>query len=105
MINLTSSLNVAPDSGLMKAWASSGYTPTSMYDDLFDGEVSYNVHMVHLRRINSLNIGDLVETVEGDTALVIDWLTKDMQGFDVYKVMMDGKEFFYSALELNRIGE
>jgi hypothetical protein len=105
MINLTSSLNVDPDSGLMKAWASSGYNSTSMYDDLFDGEVSYNVHMTHLRRINSLKIGDLVETVEGDTALVIDWATKDMQGFNVYKVMIDGKEFFYSSLELNKIGE
>lgn len=105
MMNLTSSLSTSPDNGQAALWAANGYVQMSIYDDLLDGEVTYNVHMDHLRRVNKIKVGDLVDTTEGDVALVVEWATKDMQGFDVYKVIVNGEEFIYSALELAIIGE
>jgi len=98
-------LNRLPDNGQMSTWASGGYLKMSVYDDLFDSEITYNVHPRHFKEINDLRIGDLVTTAEGETGLIVDWATKDLQGFDVYKIMMQGNEFFYSALELAIIGD
>ena len=103
-MNLTSRVSIIPDNGQAALWAANGYVQMSIYDDLLDGEITYNVHMDHLRRVNKIKVGDLVETTEGDVALVVEWATKDMQGFDVYKVMVCGKEAIYSALELSPLG-
>jgi len=84
-------LRVYTDNGQMKVWASRAYT--NMIDDYYDGE------------INSVKPGNLVSTNEGETGLVVEWVSKDMQGFDVYKVMIQGKELLYSTLELAIIGD
>lgn len=95
-------LKVSPDSGLMKTWASQGYS--HVYDSFCDGELTYNVHPRHLKEINNLRAGDLVITSEGDTALVVEMVSKDMQGFIICKVMIEGREFLYSTLELAIVG-
>jgi hypothetical protein len=88
----------------MSLWASGGYMQMSVYDDLFDSEITYNVHPRHLQEINNITLGDLVLTAEGDTGLVVEQSTRDLQGFIIFKILMQGKEFFYSALELAVIG-
>lgn len=97
-------LDLVPNNGQMSLWASGGYMKMSIYDDLFDSEITYNVHPRHLQEINNITLGDLVLTAEGDTGLVVEQHTKDLQGFTVFKIVMRGKEFFYSALELAVIG-
>jgi len=91
-------LKVQPDNEQMKVWASQGYT--YMIDDFWDGEITYNVHYRHLKEINNIKAGDLVLTSEGQTGLAVEKISRDMQGFDVYKIMISGKEFLYSTLEL-----
>jgi|TARA_R110001592_G_scaffold6267_2_gene33705 hypothetical protein len=96
-------LTVLPDNGQTKMWASQGYA--NMLDDSHSDDITYNVNMRWLRQINNIKPGDLVATSEEETALVLELVSRDMQGFDVYKVLVDGKEFLYSALELSNIGE
>ena len=98
-------LKVYTDNGQMKVWASRAYTNMHINYDFYDGEITYNVHVRHSREINSVKPGNLVTTNEGDMGLVIEWVSKDMQGFDVYKVMIEGKELLYSTLELAIIGD
>jgi hypothetical protein len=96
-------LKFTPDNGQMKMWASQGYA--NMLDDFYDGEITYNVNMYWLRQINKVKPGNLVMTPEEETALVLELVSRDMQGFDMYKVLIQGKEFLYSTLELVIIGE
>lgn len=96
-------LTVLPDNGQTKMWASMGYA--NMLDDSHSDEVTYNVNTCWLRQINNIKPGNLVTTSEEETALVLELVSKDMQGFDVYKVLVDGKELLYSTLELAIIGE
>ena len=96
-------LRVYTDNGQMKVWATRCYM--NMIDDYYDGEITYNVHSRHMKEINSVKPGNLVSTNEGETGLVVEWISKDMQGFDVYKVMIQGKDLLYSTLELAIIGE
>ena len=98
-------LRVQPDNGQMKMWACRGYIHMQLDSDFYDGEITYNVHNRHMKEINSVKPGNLVSTNEGDTGLVVEWISKDMQGFDVYKVMIKGKEMLYSTLELAIIGD
>ena len=98
-------LKVYTDNGQMKAWASQAYMCMRVGDDLYDGEVTYNVHSRHMREINSIKPGNLVSTNEDEMGLVVEWVSKDIQGFDVYRVMIRGKEFLYSTLELAIVGE
>jgi|5_EtaG_2_1085323.scaffolds.fasta_scaffold21379_3 hypothetical protein len=95
-------LKIQPDNGQMKMWASQGYK--NSVDDFYDGEITYNVHPRHLNEINDIKPGNLVLTAEGDTALVVELVSKDTQGFNVYKVMIEGKEFLYSSLEVAIVG-
>jgi hypothetical protein len=104
MKKIKADLNLIPDNGQMSLWASGGYVQMSIYDDLFDSEITYNVHPRHLQEINGIVLGDLVMTAEGDTGLVVEQSTRDLQGFVIFKILMQGKEFFYSALELAVIG-
>jgi len=96
-------LKTIPDNGQMKLWATRGYM--NIADDFYDGEITYNVHSQHMKQINNVKPGNLVLTNEGETGLVIEWISKDMQGFDVYKVIIGGKESLYSTLELAIIGD
>jgi|TARA_R100000030_G_scaffold32479_1_gene24036 hypothetical protein len=98
-------LKVYTDNGQMKVWASNSYMHMQLDSDFYDGEMTYNVHLRHLKEINNIVPGNLVSTNEGETGLVVEWISKDMQGFDVYKVMIQGKELLYSTLELAIIGE
>jgi hypothetical protein len=96
---------VMPNNGQMSLWASESYCNMTIRDDIWDGDISYNVHSSHLKRVNSIKAGDLVQTTEEQIALVLEKISQDLQGFDVYRVMIEGKEFFYSALELINFGE
>jgi hypothetical protein len=96
-------LKVYTDNGQMKVWATRAYA--HMIDDTYYDEITYNVHERHMREINSVKPGNLVCTNEEETGLVLEWISKDRQGFDVYKVMINGKEMLYSTLELAIIGE
>lgn len=98
-------LKVYTDNGQMKVWASRSYVHMQLDDDFYDGEMTYNVHLRHLKEINRVKPGNLVTTNEGEMGLVVEWVSKDMQGFDVYKVMIEGKELLYSTLELAIIGD
>lgn len=98
-------LRVYTDNGQMKVWASSAYSNMHINDNFYDGEITYNVHSRHLQEINSVKPGNLVSTNEGETGLILEWVSKDTQGFDVYKIMIQGKEMLYSTLELAIIGE
>jgi len=91
------------DNGQMRMWASQGYA--NMVDDFYDGEITYNVNLRWLREINRIRPGNLVMTTEDETALVLELVSRDMQGFDIYKVLIQGKEFLYSTLELVIIGD
>ena len=98
-------LRVYTDNGQMKIWASGAYVNMYINDDFYDGEITYNVHLRHMKEINSIKPGNLVSTNEGEMGLVVEWIGKDLQGFDVYKVMIQGKELLYSTLELAIIGD
>ena len=102
---MSNELKVYTDNGQMKVWASRAYMSMHINDDFYDGEITYNVHLRHMKEINSVKPGNLVTTNEGDMGLVVEWVSKDMQGFDVYKVMIEGKELLYSTLELAIIGD
>ena len=97
-------LRVLPDDGQMKMWASQGYIH-HMSEDTYDDEVTYNVNMRWLKEINNIKPGNLVMTSEEEIALVLELVSRDIQGFDIYKVLVDGKEFLYSTLELAVVGE
>jgi hypothetical protein len=58
-----------------------------------------------LKEINNVKPGNLVTTPEEEVALVLELISRDIQGFDIYKVLVNGKEFLYSTLELAIIGE
>jgi len=97
-------LKVTPDDGQMKMWASQSYMH-HISEDLYDDEITYNVNMRWLREVNNIKPGNLVTTPEEETALVLECVSKDIQGFDIYKVLVGGKELLYSTLELAIIGE
>lgn len=94
-----------PDNGNMKLWSCGSYMNMTLGSDYFDGSVAYNVHPKIHKKINSLKPGDLVETAEEEIGLITGIHDKDMQGFHVYKVMVRGHEFFYSAIELWKLKE
>lgn len=96
-------LELTIDNGQMRMWASQGYA--NMVDDFYDGEITYNVNLRWLKEINRIRPGNLVMTTEDETALVLELVSRDMQGFDIYKVLIQGKEFLYSTLELVIIGD
>ena len=67
-------------------WISQGYCRMSI-DDFYDGEVTYNVHPKHLKEINNLKAGDLVETPSSEIGLILERVDIDRQGFLVFKVI------------------
>lgn len=92
-----------PDNGSMNLWASQSYCNMSIENS--DADITYNVHMGHLKRINNLKVGDLAHTSCDDIALLLEEVDRDLQGFTIFKVMIAGKEFLYSTLELMSAGE
>ena len=98
-------LEIYTHNGQMKTWASQSYMHMRVGANLHDGEVTYNVHTHHMQEVNLVKPGSLVTTNEDEIGLVLEWVSKDIQGFDVYKVMIEGKELLYSTLELAIVGE
>ena len=84
----------------IKTWTERGLIKMSIYDDLHSGHITYDVHPRHMKELNSLIPGDLVETPNGEVGLIVDISDKDVQGFNIYTVLISGSELFYSSLEL-----
>ena len=60
-------LKVYADNGQMKMWAAGAYVNMHIGDDPYDSEITYNVHIRHMKEINSIKPGNLVTTNEGDS--------------------------------------
>jgi hypothetical protein len=97
-------LRMLPDDGQMRMWASQGYMH-HISEDIYDNEITYNVNMRWLKEINNIKPGNLVSTPEEEVALVLEFISKDLQGFDIYKVLVNGEEHLYSTLELANVGD
>tara|TARA_R100001015_G_scaffold19003_2_gene14090 strand:- start:20098 stop:20403 length:306 start_codon:yes stop_codon:yes gene_type:complete len=89
----------------INTWTERGLIKMSIYDDLHSGHITYDVHPRHMKELNSLVPGDLVETPNGEIGLIVDISDKDVQGFNIYTIMIGGSELFYSSLELVIVGE
>lgn len=72
-------------------------------DNLYDEEITYNVHPEVIIKANSFTIGDLVETAEGHIGLVIGEAEYDRQGFQKYQINIRGKKYLYTSIELKRM--
>jgi len=103
-MKMVDDLSFIPNNGQMKMWASQGYV-RHLSDGSCEDEVTYNVNMRWLKQINNVKPGNLVITPEEEIALVLELVSRDVQGFDIYKVLVSGKELLYSTLELAIIGE
>ena len=63
-------------------------------------EITFNIHREVFHEINRFKYGDIVETAEGNIGLVLTEEDCDKQGFAKYQIMVEGKKYIYSALEL-----
>ena len=72
------------------------------YDDC--DNITFNIHREIYMDINKYSAGDMVETAEGNIGLVIKEEDHDRQGFIKYQIMIEGKKYIYSALELYVLG-
>jgi len=63
-------------------------------------EITFNIHREVFHEINRFEYGDIVETAEGNIGLVLTEEDCDKQGFVKYQIMVEGKRYLYSALEL-----
>ena len=70
----------------------------STHDDL--SGVTFNIHREVYVDINRYVSGDMVETAEGNVGLVISEEDYDRQGFMKYQIMIEGKKYIYTSLEL-----
>jgi hypothetical protein len=62
--------------------------------------ITFNIHRDVFMSINRYKAGDMVETAEGNIGLILTEEDCDRQGFMKYQVMVSGKKYIYSALEL-----
>tara|TARA_A100001515_G_scaffold144566_2_gene149063 strand:- start:258 stop:548 length:291 start_codon:yes stop_codon:yes gene_type:complete len=77
--------------------------PDIEIDNLYDEEITYNVHPDVIIKANSFTIGDLVETAEGHIGLVIGEAEYDRQGFQKYQINIRGKKHLYTSIELKKM--
>jgi len=70
----------------------------STHDDL--SGVTFNIHKEVFIDVNRYSSGDMVETAEGNVGLVISEEDCDRQGFMKYQIMVEGKKYIYTSLEL-----
>ena len=77
--------------------------PDIEIDNLYDEEITYNVHPDVIIKANSFTIGDLVETAEGHIGLVIGEAEYDRQGFQKYQINIRGKKYLYTSIELKKM--
>ena len=76
----------------------SGSTFVDFYEDCDD--ITFNIHKEVYLEINRYKAGDMVETAEGNVGLVIQEEDSDRQGFIKYQIMVEGKKYIYTSLEL-----
>lgn len=69
-------------------------------ESVFADEITFNIHREVYHDINRFKYGDIVETAEGNVGLVLTEEEGDKQGFLKYQIMVEGKKYIYSALEL-----
>ena len=93
-------LDLVPDNGQMSLWASGGYMQMSVYDDLFNSEITYNVHPRHLQEINGIVLGDLVMTAEGDTGLGCGTINQRPSRFCYFQNPNAGKRIFLLSIRV-----
>jgi len=67
---------------------------------VFEDEITFNIHREVYHEINRFKYGDIVETAEGNVGLVLSEESCDRQGFVKYQIMVEGKKYIYSSLEL-----
>ena len=72
----------------------------SFDDPIFIDEITFNIHREIYHDINRYKYGDIIETAEGNIGLVLSEEDCDKQGFLKYQIMIDGKKYIYSALEI-----
>ena len=72
----------------------------SFDDHNFVDEVTFNIHREIYHDINKYKYGDIIETAEGNIGLVLSEEDCDKQGFLKYQIMIEGKKYIYSALEI-----
>ena len=68
-------------------------------------EITFNIHREVFHEINRFKYGDVVETAEGNIGLILTEEDCDKQGFVKYQVMIEGKKYIYSALELHPLSK
>lgn len=76
-----------------------------MLSGSFMDEITFNIHREVYHEINRFKYGDIVETAEGNIGLVLTEEEHDKQGFLKYQIMVEGKKYIYSALELHPLGK
>lgn len=68
-----------------------------------DAFVAPDVHPDYIISFPKLDRGDLVSTSDEKVGLVIAEAASNKQGILFYRVMIEGREMFYSSLQLKKI--
>jgi hypothetical protein len=89
--------------GSVKNYGKVPYHDSCTYDDIYNEEITFNVHPDVIIKANSFTIGDLVETAEGHIGLVTREAEYDRQGFQKYEVNIKGKKYLYTSIEMKKM--
>jgi len=89
--------------GSIKNYGRIPYSDSCTYDDIYNEEITFNVHPDVIIKANSFTIGDLVETAEGHIGLVVREAEYDRQGFQKYEVNIKGKKYLYTSIEMKKL--
>jgi hypothetical protein len=89
--------------GSIKNYGRVPYSDSCTYDDIYNEEITFNVHPDVIIKANSFTIGDLVETAEGHIGLVTREAEYDRQGFQKYEVNIKGKKYLYTSIEMKKL--
>lgn len=71
--------------------------------DMADAFIAPDVHPDYILSLPKLDRGDLVSTSDGKVGLVIAETASNRQGILFYRIMIEGKEMYYSSLQLKKI--
>tara|TARA_R110002153_G_scaffold222029_3_gene374423 strand:+ start:1138 stop:1443 length:306 start_codon:yes stop_codon:yes gene_type:complete len=70
--------------------------------DMTEAFIAPEIHPDHLSSLPPLNIGDLVSTSDSKVGLILDDIASTKQNVLFYRVMINGAEEVYSALQLKK---
>lgn len=73
----------------------------SHHDLVLENGVTYNIHPSVIVLVDRFSVGDLIRTTEGNVGLITKEHDTDAQGFRRYEVIIDGKKFYYTSLEMD----